>query len=190
MREFAEKAQGECRNAEEGGPAKGAREGRREVGIAHGPGSAGIQRAAEIEVFEGEEGEHRFILEMDPAHPLMAVAKRSAEASAKEGHERAQGAAAVAEDERRAEEDDAALLRPNRFGFPIAHDAREEIVIRRAAFRDLGFARVAIQSDAGTTNQDLGRLCAGVDCLDDTAGTEHAAIANAALAARRPEPGH
>ena len=89
-----------------------------------------------------------------------------------------------------AEEDDTALLRVQSFGFPVAHDAGEEIVIRRAAFRDLGFAGVAIKADAGGADEDLRRLRGGIDRLDDAPGAEHAALADAALAGRGPESGH
>ena len=140
-------AEKKCGDAEEGGTAEGVGEGVGEVGVACGPRRGAVERAAEVEVFDGEEGELGEVVEVNPGHPLAAVAERAAEAEFENGGHRRERAAVFAEDEGGAEQDGADAFGALRFGFPRLYGFGEEAATGGRGFKEFLVAVIAVETN-------------------------------------------
>src|SRR6185436_16830839 len=98
-----------------------------EFGVAHRPWRSGVQRAAHVEVLDGEEEEAREILNVNPREPLASATKSCAEAESEKREHHAQRAADFSQHEADARTDHAAdWFRRERPGLPLAAGLCEE----------------------------------------------------------------
>ena len=84
MRELTQRPQGKGRHMKEGGTVDGLSKGLGKFGVSDRPRCSGVERAAQVEIFDGKEGQHRFVFDVNPGHPLAPVPESAAERRAKE----------------------------------------------------------------------------------------------------------
>ena len=103
----AERFEEEGGCGQQGGAVNGAGELAGEVDVSGGLGGGEVERATQVGPGGRMKNEAGFIANMDPGHPLLAIAESAAEAEAKSGAHEGEGSAFRGEDESGAQLHDA-----------------------------------------------------------------------------------
>jgi hypothetical protein len=161
-----------------------------ELEVPHRVGGDRVHRAADrgrvgrVHVEPGQVGD------VDPGHPLPAVAQRAAAAELERREHLGQRPAAGAEHDARPRRHHphAGLLGRGRLPLPVDADLRQEVVGRRGRLGECLVAAVAVVADRGRRDEH-GRFPRGLrDALHEVSGAYDATVADPVLLGRRPPP--
>jgi len=169
------------------GASEGFCEGLGELGVADGPRCGAVEGAMDLKIFDGKQSEASEVVEMNPGHPLAAIAERATEGEFEDGSEWAEGAAVVSEDDGCAEGDAANIFGESGFGFPSLGCFCEKALANGGGFAELFIATIPIKPDGGAAEEDFGFFVGGINGFDDLAGAEDATFDDSTFFCGGPE---
>lgn len=174
-------------HSENRGASEGFCEGVGELGVADGPRCRAVEGAVDLKIFDGKQSEASEVVEMNPGHPLAAIAERTTEGEFEDGSECTEGSAVVSEDDRGAEGDAADVFREKRFGFPSLGCFCEKTLAAGSGFTEFLIAPVPIKPDGGAAEEDFRFFVGRINRFDDSAGSKESAFDDSPFFCGGPE---